>query len=156
MAQKQNTQVVESKLRLKAMLLGLFFFLISNNSFADINDDLIENAKNGNTNEVIRLIKAGANVNAKNEYGETALMLAASKGHKDIVEILIKNGAKFESINEELIAYSALGEINKVKELITKGADVNANDNGGWTALMLAALKGHKDIVEILKKAGAK
>jgi len=40
--------------------------------------------------------------------------------------------------------------------LLAKGADVNAKNNNGRTALMAAALKGHKQIVLLLKQAGAK
>ncbi|MFH1995611.1 MAG: ankyrin repeat domain-containing protein, partial [Candidatus Omnitrophota bacterium] len=35
-------------------------------------------------------------------------------------------------------------------------ADVNAKNNIGMTVLTYATLGGHKDIVELLKKAGAK
>jgi ankyrin repeat protein len=54
-------------------------------------------------------------------------MLAAERGHKEVVELLLESGA-----------------------------DVNAKSNIGWTALMLAAFNGHKEIVEILKSYGAR
>ena len=40
--------------------------------------------------------------------------------------------------------------------LIAKGADVNAKRDYGWTPLMDAARKGHKEIVELLRKHGGK
>jgi ankyrin repeat protein len=40
--------------------------------------------------------------------------------------------------------------------LLSNGADVNAINNHGVTALMLAYVNGHKEIVRILKEAGAK
>ncbi|MGC9011263.1 MAG: ankyrin repeat domain-containing protein, partial [Candidatus Micrarchaeia archaeon] len=35
-------------------------------------------------------------VNAKDEFGDTALMLAAENGHFDIVKLLVENGAKLD------------------------------------------------------------
>jgi len=48
------------------------------------------------------------------------------------------------------------GDIDQVKSLISKGADVNAKDNNGHTSLWYAQDKGHTEIVELLRKHGAK
>ena len=40
------------------------------------------------------LIKAGADLNLKNNYGDTALILASIRNYNDIAELLIKAGAK--------------------------------------------------------------
>ena len=48
------------------------------------------------------------------------------------------------------------GDINTVKNLLDKGADVNVKDNiGGWTALVHAAYKGHTKVVKLLIAKGA-
>jgi ankyrin repeat protein len=46
--------------------------------------------------------------------------------------------------------------IRMTQLLITKGADVNAKGNSGETALSVAKEKGHTEIVELLRKHGAR
>jgi len=53
-------------------------------------------------------------------------------------------------LNDDLIDAAKIGDIYKVKELISKGADVNAKAENGRTTLMFAALKGYKDICKLL------
>jgi len=48
------------------------------------------------------------------------------------------------------------GDTETVKALIESGADVSTKDKDGRTALTRAKEKGHKEVVKILKKSGAK
>ena len=55
--------------------------------------DLITASMNNDIDEVKRLLEAGADVNAPDEDGDTALMWAVFKGHKDVVKVLLTAGA---------------------------------------------------------------
>ena len=61
--------------------------------------DLITASMNNDIDEVIRLLEAGAVVNARDEDGDTALMWAVFKGHKDVALVLYKAGAKPEMLD---------------------------------------------------------
>src|SRR5436190_7627501 len=50
-------------------------------------------AHNGDVDIVERLIKAGANINAKNEFGSTPLIEAATSGSTGVIDSLLKAGA---------------------------------------------------------------
>ena len=107
-------------------------------------------AAKGHKEIVELLIAKGAEVNAENMRGKTPLQLAADKKHNEMVELLIENGA-----DVSLHTAARHGLLEKLKELIGKGADVNAKNSEGQTPLDLASGKGHKDIVELLVEKGA-
>jgi uncharacterized protein len=91
-----------------------------------INKLLLQSAEKGHLEQVKALLKKGADVNARDTNGQTALMAAAGRGHLEMVKLLID-----------------------------KGADVNANDENGQTALMGAAVSGQLQIVEFLNDKGS-
>ena len=61
--------------------------------------------------------------------------------------------AKASDISIHDAAYE--GNIEAVKQHIADGADVNAENQHGWTPLLFASANGHKEIVELLIGAGA-
>lgn len=73
------------------------------------------------------LLDKGANVNATDDKGVTALMLASRNGRHEIV-----------------------------KDLVERGAEINFKDKDGVTALMLASRGGHREVKKLLQRAGAK
>ena len=75
---------------------------------------------------IAALIAAGADVDARDEHGQTALMNAARDGRADVAQLLIAHGA-----------------------------DLNHRAKYNLTALMLAVLRGHREIVALLVAAGA-
>ncbi len=113
-----------------------------------------EAAESGNTRQVKQFIDKGAEVNSRNEDGDTTLHLAALYDSKKMIELLIANGAVVDAKNNigETPLHNAAwaGETTTVGALLEHGADVNAKDNYGDTPLHEAVRKGHKNIVKIL------
>ena len=60
-----------------------------------------------------------------------------------------------EELNKKLLKVAMIGNIDVVKELLEKGADVNATDEDGDTPLHDANLGEHKETVKLLKQHGA-
>ena len=75
--------------------------------------------------------------------------------HSRIQTLSDANTARADN-NKTVLMYAVwVGNIEAVKYLIEKGADVNAQDAGGATALHLAAWKGHTPIAVYLIEKGA-
>ena len=79
----------------------------------------------GDVETVRALLRAGAEVNARDHRGQTALMLAAHRGFREMVEILVEGGA-----------------------------DLNVTAKFNLSALMLAIIAGHAEVARVLARAG--
>src|SRR6266496_4179628 len=56
----------------------------------------------------------------------------------------------------ELLRVAGTGDLTRVKQLLEQGTNPNVKDSVGRTPLIEASYNGHADVVEALKKAGAK
>jgi len=61
--------------------------------------NLITVAYQGDVKTGIAQLDEGADVNARDCDGDTALMLAAERGHIELVKVLLKNGADVNAAN---------------------------------------------------------
>jgi hypothetical protein len=148
------------------------------------NDEFFAAARKGDVAAVKAFLDKGTDVNAKTQYGATALAYACDKGHVELVKLLVERGADVNVrdtfYGEVPIGWAiAKGHVEIVKLLLDKGArGVDrvlaegaeagnaamvkvALDKGGaiLETLSLALSKATKanktEIVEMLKKAGA-
>src|SRR5689334_11914392 len=115
---------------------------------------------NGDTERVRQLIKAGTDVNARNDYGATPLTEAAENGNADIIGQLLKAGADPESSNEDgqtaLMILARTSNIAAAELLLKHRAKVNAVEKWrGQTALMWAAAERQPEMVKLLIRRGA-
>jgi ankyrin repeat protein len=124
-----------------------------------LDQELLNAARHGNLEEAQRLIKEGASVEAKNNYGLTLLMLAAREGHEDVCKLLIDSKASVEAKDNHgrtlLNLVIAYGNENVMKLLIANRASVEVHDNFGWTPLMCAARFGEEAMCRFLIAQGA-
>jgi ankyrin repeat protein len=103
------------------------------------------------------LLEKGADVNARTDYGATALSMAAKqKAWVEVVELLLEGGAQVDTDgNEPLVAAVRNKQEELVKLFLAHGAKVNAKDPDQKTALMHATEAGDGIITKLLLQNGA-
>jgi len=89
---------------------------------------LMQAAANGDTKGVQRLLASGSDVNARDQSGQTALIIACRTPH----------------VPPEL-----------VKALLAAGADVNTRSRNDYTALSWATTRGNAEVIRLLRRSGA-
>ena len=124
------------------------------------------------------------NMDSPNEQGESPLHSASRAGDKELVKMLLEHGAKINRENSEgetalylaaenhkalnpkvafLKSKEALGQegkedaedISLVRMLVDEGANLDAKDAKGLTPIMIAAVRGHTEVVKFLRDKGA-
>jgi ankyrin repeat protein len=108
---------------------------------------------------VERLILDGAEVDAVNDLGVSALAIACRNGSTPMVDLLVDAAASVfitePSGETALMTCARTGTVGAVGRLLDAGADVDAREQAsGQTALMWAASGGHADVVRALLASG--
>ncbi len=113
--------------------------------------------RSGSLKAADALIQAPAlQVDALNANGETALMMAALRGHTAQVRQLLQRGAQINSSGWTALHYAATGpQPDVVTLLLDRGASVDAESPNRTTPLMMAARYGAESSVEALLARGA-
>jgi len=121
-----------------------------------------------NQTEIVRLLvdnssSPAAFVSLASTNGVTPLMVAISKGYRDIIEVLLDAGANVQTVNDRGISPLFLAanenQTEMVRLLISYSSSpaefVNLTSANGDTTLLLAAREGFPDIVKVLLGAGS-
>lgn len=96
------------------------------------------------------------NVEARNRQDESPLMMAALKGHTDLVKKLIARGADVNKPGWAPLHYAATGgHLEILNILLEEHAFIDAESPNGTTPLMMAAQYGSTASVKLLLEAGA-
>jgi ankyrin repeat protein len=136
-------------------------------------------ARQAGAGDTIRLLLAkGADANAADALGGTALMMAAEVGDIEMVRLFLERGA---DVNKQaaplfgmprigsgppgklpenrgltaLLAAAHAGNLEVARVLVEKGADPNPQDLRGFSALMVASMRRDPELVRLLLDHGA-
>ncbi|EGD74830.1 hypothetical protein PTSG_07061 [Salpingoeca rosetta] len=118
-------------------------------------------AAKGNVEAVKRLVEGGADIHAADKGGVSVLHHAVDSENTEVITVLVKAGCRVEQRDMSngwtplLRCAATLGRVDVARTLVHLGADVNAGDFSGTTALMLATNHGNVKLVRYLLTAGA-
>ena len=125
--------------------------------------DIFKSIENGNLDEVKKIVEDNkSKLKSKDDYGRTPIFYAAEYGKYNILDYLIKKGAKVNKADREKstpLHYAARRMEDNVKLvalLVNKGAKVNVLDNSKCSPLHYAAVNVNNNIVKFLVDKGAK
>ena len=127
--------------------------------------ELMAAAGEGNAERIRLTLGKGADVNATDGAGSTALIRAAGRGHVDAVKALLKAKPKLDHVNgagrtaliEAIVTGDGSPRFGHVVLLLSAaGANVNIADPNRTTPLDHARRRGYDSMVGVLEHAGAK
>jgi uncharacterized protein len=144
-------------MKLKLFLVGLC--LASSCFNILLAQDVFDAARKGNAKQMLALINLKHDtINAINQNGFTPLILACYYGQKEIVEILINEGADLEKNSPEgtaLLAAVYKGDIEIARLFLLHKANINTTNYEGTTPLMFAVMAGNIEMVKLLLNQGS-
>ena len=147
-----------SRKRFSIACLALSLF--TGSAVAQTRTPLADAAEKQDRTQIAVLLKQGADVNAAQADGMTALHWAVYHDDLPTTTLLLKAGANAQAANRYAVTPLSLACINgntEIVELLLKaGADPNTIRRGGETALMTAARTGRTGPVKALLARGAK
>jgi FOG: Ankyrin repeat len=139
-------------------------------------------AEKGNLDIAKLLLEKGAQIDAVDKNGKTALNIAEENNQKELADFLRNwnkpanlqisdltpapkistqptitpvSTVKPISLNDSLLNAVKEENLDKTKELLNEGANINSKDQNGKTALMFASEEGNFDLVKLLVEKGA-
>lgn len=120
---------------------------------------ILESAWEGYGDIIKLLITMELDVNKKDRFGRSALIVASHHGKTDVVKILLENKADYAILDNKrqsaLLAASRKGHTKIVKLLLEKNADTSVRDLEGFTPVLAACEGGHTVVAHMLFETGA-
>lgn len=120
----------------------------------------INEVRRGHCEAIAPALAKGVDINGYDALDQTALIAAVSQGHFECAEQLLDRGADVNLADHAgwspLIHASYFGaNLDLIALLLVRGADINAQNGRGLTALYLATAAGHELTVRLLLARGA-
>ncbi|TAM45192.1 MAG: ankyrin repeat domain-containing protein [Burkholderiaceae bacterium] len=139
------------------VFIYLIVFAGFNITYANSYDDFFVAIRRDDASTITALLARGFDPNTRDPKGQNGLLMALSEPALKAAQALldapkIDVEARNKAGESPLMIAALHGQIDMVRELIAKGADIN---KPGWTPLHYAATRGHLEIMSLLLEHSA-
>ncbi|XP_071093620.1 26S proteasome non-ATPase regulatory subunit 10-like, partial [Haliotis cracherodii] len=125
------------------------------------NVTLLDACRAGDVDEVRNVVgQRGVSLNCRGVCRDTPVIVAAEKGHREVVKLLVNDGADVTLLNDvgnNILHVACRGsDVEMVKFLLSLNmVDINSRGWRNRTPVLEAAVNGRRDVVELLMSEGA-
>ncbi|SDC59330.1 hypothetical protein SAMN05428987_1936 [Paenibacillus sp. CF095] len=127
---------------------------VEEKAMTSADEQLFKAVEDSDTERIEQMIQAGANINAQDQSGRTAIMIATYNNDSTSAKVLIEAGADVniqdDMKNTPFLYAGAEGYLDILKLTIEAGADPAITNRYGGTALIPASEHGYVDVVREL------
>ncbi|XP_046330941.2 ankyrin repeat domain-containing protein 17-like isoform X1 [Haliotis rufescens] len=145
---------------------GVFGLLVSRGADASLQDansnNILHWASHGGNVDMVQCVisRRLVDINSRGNHGYSPVMMAAERGHKEVVTLLAQEGCDMSHVtnggNNILHVTCTGGDVTMVKCLLLMNiVDINSRGTNERTATMMAVLKGHSAVFELLVSEGS-
>src|SRR6202045_1282350 len=144
---------------MKRTIFAVVFCLLAASTAVAADDSLAGLIQAGNRDTALKMIAAGADVNAAQGDGTTPLHWAVYRVDADLARALLERGAKPDVMNNygssPLAGAVKAANPRLIAMLLDAGSNAEMPNQEGQTALMLAARAGSVEVADLLVRHGA-
>lgn len=144
---------------MRPIVLAALVLAVASSAASLSSDEFIKAVRAGDQNAVSAMLREGADANAQEANGTSALHWAVYQQNAALVKQLLKAGAKVNVVNQfgssPMLEAANTGDAEVIRLLLAAGADKESANADGQTALMTVARTGNVDAAKALLDAGA-
>lgn len=125
---------------------------------ADPDTTLLEAATGGEADLVALALRAGADIEARDDRGRTALLLAVTEDHLGVADVLVAMGASADALDDQhdtpWLVTGVTGSVDMLEALLPAGPDMTIRNRYGGISVIPASERGHVDYVRRVVQVG--
>src|SRR5688500_3608210 len=143
-------------MKIKTFIILILFSISGPSAWAQNVEDMLRATSNNDHAAVQRMIQRGMDPNTSDAHGNTLLIIAASEGYFDLAKLLLTERARVRARNSIGDSALMLAAIRGHLEMVRLLAAYGADLNpSGWTPLHYCASGGHTEVCRLLLELGA-